>query len=196
MNSTLKELPFKKYGRVNTNVLDWLLAFAFCALALGAIWLCIGISIFHAGEGAVEAFLIFARGLGFVLSPDNTGFVVSLLTSLFFYGSVLYVVAGCVYFKQNKIRDKYVGLFAELVAIASFLVLFAFAFEFFKGTYAYQLNNVWPIVLILVLAILLCIAVSSIVLTFKKNADLSLPFKLSKVLGSKEAEPAKENEAK
>ena len=188
--SLMDDFMLKKRGRLNINKLDWLLAITCCVIAVASIWMSIGISVFGAGQGAADAFLIFLRGLAFIDSFDyGSCAVISLLTSILFWGSVVYVVAGFLYLNQHDQKDRRVGLFVELVAMFGFLALLAFVYEFLGGTYSFQLPAVWPSILIVFLVALVGIMGLSIYATFRFSVDLSLPNK-----EEKKPEPAKEAE--
>ena len=169
----MSQLISKKYGHTKVNKLDWCLAITCCIFALCAVWISIGVSVFLAAEGSIAAMQIFIRGLSFQLAQGNEGFLVSLLTTILFYLSICYFVFGLVFLIKKGRKERIPGVVVEFIAMVGYLFYLAFAVEFFTGTYKSQLPLVWPVIIVIFAAILLCIAIVSIYLTLS-NFNISL----------------------
>ena len=90
---------FKRYGRLNVNKLDWLLAIVFVVIGVAALWISLGISMANAGVYAGKAFLDLALALGFVADAAKYGqaAVVSAYSTVIIYGSLLLLILGTLY---------------------------------------------------------------------------------------------------
>ena len=166
---------FKSYGRKNTNKLDWLLAIACVIIGVAALWISLGISLKNAGAIASVAFRDVLLGLGFI--ADSTVYgqaaVLAVYNTVIIYGSFLLLVLGTIYlFKKDK-KDRVPGLVAEFVAAVGFAFYLSFVYELMSGTAKGSVALAFPIVLILFLVALGCLAIYATYLTFSgKSVEL------------------------
>lgn len=172
----MEKKRFKRYGRVKTNKLDWLLAIVCCIFAIAALWISLGISIANAGGQAVEALKIFGRGLGFVLNADAFGqsAIVSTFVLVCCYGSLLLLIFGSIYLSKKCAKERIPGLVAAFIAAIGFSVFFSFAFEFIRGNSAGSVNYFWPGSLIVFVVVLFCLIVFSAYYSLNLKTDIEL----------------------
>ena len=165
----------KSYGRKNINKLDWLLAIVCIVIGVAALWISLGISIKNAGAIASVAFRDVVLGLGFI--ADSTVYgqaaVLAVYNTVIIYGSLALLVLGTIYlFKKDK-KDRVPGLVAEFVAAVGFAFFLSFTYELMSGSAKGSVALAFPIVLIIFLVALGCLAIYATYLTFSgKNVDL------------------------
>ncbi len=187
---------FKKYGRVNTNKLDWLLAFAFAGIALASLWISIGISFADAAEAARGAFMDFFRGLGFVLNAAQNGqsAVASAFVTVIFYESLLLLILGTLWLVKRGLKDRVPGLVAQFVAFIGFAMFVCFSFEFLGGNGKGAVHAFWPISLIVFTVALFCLGVIAIYVTFNLKYNIELAKKGEEQQEQPQEEPVQEEE--
>ena len=167
---------FKKYGRLNLNKLDWLLAIVFVVIGVAALWISLGISIANAGDYAGKAFLDLALALGFVADASKYGqaAVVSAYSTVIIYGSLLLLILGTLYLVKKGLKDRIPGLVAEFVAALGAGFFICFAYEFGFASTQTGVNKFWPLSLIIFIVVLFALMVIAIYATFNTNVDVSL----------------------
>ena len=172
----MSKKQLKTYGRLKVNKLDWLLAIACCVIAVGALWISLGISIANAGDKAGQAFLDVGAAFGFVVSTSLFGqsAVVIAYNSVILYGSIALLVLGTLFLLKKGLKERIPGLVAELVAAVGFCFLLSFVHEYIGGSGKGSVNGFWPISLIVFLILLCCIMVFAVWATFNTNYDVSL----------------------
>ena len=154
--------PRKKFfGRTSINRLDWLLAWTCVIGALGALWMSLGILIRDAAPFAVVPLKDFALSLAFSMNAAKLGTAVApiVINTMIFYGSLVLVVCGTIALCKKDKKDRIPGLFASLVAAIFFGMFLLFVFEFMVGAGQGSVALVFPIVLILFMACMLCVMV-------------------------------------
>ena len=192
---------FKKYGRVNLNKLDWLLAIVFVVIGVAALWISLGISIANAGQYAGKAFLDLALALGFVADAGKYGqaAVVSAYSTVIIYGSLCLLILGILYLIKKGLQDRVPGLVAEFVAAlgAGFFICFAYEFGFAKTNTG--INKFWPLSLIIFIVVLFALMIISVYATFNTNVDVSLEKKEEEpddeMVEEEKEEPVEEEQA-
>ncbi len=167
---------FKRYGRLNVNKLDWLLAIVFVVIGVAALWISLGISMANAGVYAGKAFLDLALALGFVADAAKYGqaAVVSAYSTVIIYGSLLLLILGILYLVKKGLKDRIPGLVAEFVAALGVGFFLCFAYEFGFASTSTGVNKFWPLSLIIFIVILFALMVIAIYATFNTNVDVSL----------------------
>ncbi len=159
----------KFYGRKSVNKLDWLLAIVCSVIALGAIWLSIGVSIHNAGGAAIPAFEDVLHGIAFMwCSKYGSSLAIIIIAGLFFYEALIYLVAGIIYLCKKGKKERVPGVVAGFVAVIGFVFFLAFIFEFAGGASKGAIHGVWPYGLIVFAVALLALTVLSVLATFTK----------------------------
>ena len=122
----------KLYGRVKFNKLDVFIGIVATIIAVGALWMSIGIAIADAGAQASRVLLDVALGLGFISSVSAFGqsAVVSVYITFFFYGTLLLLIFGTVFLKTKQIKGRVPGLVAAFVAAIGIIFFIPLAFEY------------------------------------------------------------------
>ena len=167
---------FKRYGRLNINKLDWLLAIVFVVIGVAALWISLGISIANAGVYAGKAFLDLALALAFVADAGKYGqaAVVSAYSTVIIYGSLLLLILGILYLVKKGLKDRIPGLVAEFVAALGVGFFLCFAYEYGFASTSTGVNKFWPLSLIIFIVILFALMVIAVYATFNTNVDVSL----------------------
>ena len=167
---------FKKYGRLNINKLDWLLAIVFVVIGVAALWISLGISIANAGVYAGKAFTDLALALIFVADAGKYGqaAVVSAYSTVIIYASLLLLVLGTLYLVKKGLKDRVPGLVAEFVAALGAGFFLCFAYEFGFSNPESGVNKFWPLSLIIFIVVLFALMVIATYATFNQNVDISL----------------------
>ena len=167
---------FKKYGRLNINKLDRLLAIVFVVIGVAALWISLGISIANAGVFAGKAFTDLALALIFVADAGKYGqaAVVSAYSTVIIYASLLLLVLGTLYLVKKGLKDRVPGLVAEFVAALGAGFFLCFAYEFGFSNPESGVNKFWPLSLIIFIVVLFALMVIATYATFNQNVDISL----------------------
>ena len=186
----------KKYGRVNPNKLDYLLAIVCVVIAVAALWISIGISLSDAGVYAGAAFMDLVRGLGFVADAAKHGqsAVISAYVTVVVYESLLLLVLGSMYLVKKGLKDRIPGLVAEFVAAVGMAFFVCFTYEFGFGSAKASVNSFWPLSLIIFIIVLLALMVISTYMTFNTNVDVNVAQKAEVSYESEEVEEEKAEE--
>lgn len=163
------------HGRKNVNKLDNLLVLACIIIAVGSIWLSIGIAANDLGGLSVAAFRDVALSLGFIANVEKYGqaAILSVYNSAVFYGSLLLLVIGTIYlFKKGK-KEKVPGLVTEFVAAVGFVFFLSFVYEMLGGTMAGKISVAFPVIAIILMVCLAAIMAFAIYAVYSKyNVDL------------------------
>ena len=190
----MEKKKFRRYGRLKTNKLDWLLAIVCCIFAIAALWISLGISIANAGGQAVEALKIFGRGLGFILNADAYGqsAIVSTFVLVCCYGSLLLLILGSIYLSKKCAKERIPGLVAAFIAAIGFSVFFSFSFEFIRGNSSGAINYFWPGSLIVFVVILFCLFAFAAYYSLNLKTDIELVDAEEAEVEAEEAQPVYE----
>lgn len=165
---------FKRYGRTEINKLDWLLAISFCLFAISALWISLGISISNAGEACVEAFKIFARGLGFIWDASKGPSVItSVCVTFLVYVPLFALIVGAISFTKTGYKGRIPGLVACFVAFVGVALLACFVFELTAGSANGVLQAFWPWSLTVLISILALVGLVSLYIALNKLIDVS-----------------------
>ena len=164
----------KLYGRVKFNKLDVFIGIVAAIIAVGALWMSIGIAIADAGAQAGRVLLDVALGLGFISSVSAFGqsAVVSVYITFFFYGALLLLIFGTVFLKTKQIKGRVPGLVAAFVAAIGIIFFIPLAFEYSFGVAQGTVALVFPIVLFVFIACLAACIVFAVIATFNQSIDV------------------------
>ena len=165
----MKEFWRKSYGRKNINKLDWFLAVICCIIALGSLWISVGICVSNAAAYAVPAFRDVVHGFAFLWKTNE----MVIANSLIFYSSLLFLIFGIIYLSKKEKKDRIPGVVAIFVACVGIILLTSLFFEFVAGSSTYKIHGVWSYGLIFFILCLIGAAGLTGQLTFG-NSDVSL----------------------
>ena len=135
----MKSFWSKMYGRKNVNQLDWLLAIVCSIIALGALWISIGISVANAAVYAVPAFRDVVHGFAFMWKTN--GMVIS--NSLIFYSALIFLVFGIVYWTKKGDKERIPGVVAIFISALGIVVFESLFFEFVAADSVHKVFGLW-----------------------------------------------------
>ena len=149
-----KKPLFKRYGRVEPNILDKLLACACILIAIAAIWISIGISIANVGDIAGKGFYDFVMALGCQVQVSQLGevAVAAACGATVFYLALILLIVGAIAMKRRKHGERIPGLVAAFVCSIGFGFLLTVTYEVGVGK---AVASVWVIGSIVFLVLLL-----------------------------------------
>ena len=185
----------KYYGRTNINKLDWMLAIGWILLALGTIWLAIGLSIGRAGAATFPGFRDFGNGIAFNYFLESSLNIVAIVNGILFYGALFYLLLAIMFLVLKKKMDRMPGAFATYFALLGFAVLFSLTFELGFGESKDAIPAFWAFGEIFFLAALFAFSSISVFATFSSyNVSLgeAKPEKKEPAPVVKEEKPVKE----
>ena len=183
----------KQYGRTTVNKLDILLAAVCVLIAIASLWISIGISIANAGKSAYLSFQDVWHAIGFCYCPQSIG--IEILFTLFLYGGLILLICGCVYLSKKQKKDRIPGLVAAFLSIVAFVIFFALHFEYASGKAYGNVNQFWPLSLLVFVIVFFVAIFVLLILTFSEF-DVELKSKKAKeeqpVIQQKEEKKAEE----
>ena len=160
----------KYYGRKSVNKLDWLLAIVCCVVALGSVWISVGICLRNAAPAAVPAFTDALHALIFKWNTGaGTSLIYIVISSVLFYEAVLYLVIATICLCKKGKKDRVPGVVAGFIAMLGIIVLGALAFEFLLGSSKGAVNDVWAYGLVGFVVWILALLVWVTIWTFAKQ---------------------------
>ena len=182
----MKGFWLNSYGRKNINMLDWFIAIVCVLIAVGAIWISIGLSIANAAPYAVPAFRDVVHGLAFKWKTNE----IVIANTFISYLAVLFCIFGIVFLVVKGKKERIPGVVAIFIAAVGLVIFASLLFEFVAGESARSIHPVWAYGLIFfVVALVACIGYAARMTFTEYEIEFASE---SAVEEEKKAEPVKE----